>query len=482
MKREFLLNILFLLTANLLIKPFYLFGIDRTVQNTVPEGDYGLYFTLFNFTFLFQIINDFGIQYYNNRNIAQHRHLLGKYFPNILVLKGLLSVAYLALLLIFGLWAGYTQAYFGMVLLIGANQVLTGLLLFLRSNISGLGRYRLDSLLSITDRLLLIIICGALLWGGLLPGPFRIEWFIWAQTAALGSTVLLALAILRRHLPVVRLRLHWPFLWMLLRDSAPFALSIFLMSAYYRLDGVMLERLLPNGAVEAGIYASAYRLYEASNMIGYLFASLLLPIFSRMLKAGEPVGGLAQLGFQLIFTGALSLFAGVLFYPTEIMEALYESGSAYSGRILRYLIGSFVAVAGTYIFGTLLVANNSMKALNGVFAVSLVLNLGLNFALIPSLKGEGAALATLATQFFVLSAEVYLAAKLLGLRLGRASFALPLAWFALLLITGRQSVGWADVFWGYRFAGLASLGGLGGLALAVGSNPGWKRWLRPNKA
>ena len=80
MNREFFINVLFLIFVNLLIKPFYIFGIDRTVQNTVAPGDYGIYFALFNFTFLFQIINDFGIQNFNNRNIAQYNQLLDKYF------------------------------------------------------------------------------------------------------------------------------------------------------------------------------------------------------------------------------------------------------------------------------------------------------------------------------------------------------------------------------------------------------------------
>ena len=94
MKREFLLNILFLLSINLLIKPFYIFGIDRTVQNRVGLEDYGLYATLFSFTFLLQIINDFGLQNFNNRNIAQHHQLLPKYFPNMLLLKLGLGIIY----------------------------------------------------------------------------------------------------------------------------------------------------------------------------------------------------------------------------------------------------------------------------------------------------------------------------------------------------------------------------------------------------
>jgi len=44
MSRKFLYQILLLVSINFLIKPFYLFGIERNIQNILPEGDYGLYF------------------------------------------------------------------------------------------------------------------------------------------------------------------------------------------------------------------------------------------------------------------------------------------------------------------------------------------------------------------------------------------------------------------------------------------------------
>ena len=53
MKRKFLTNLGFLLFLNLLVKPFWIFGIDRTVQNMAAPGEYGFYFTILNFTFLF---------------------------------------------------------------------------------------------------------------------------------------------------------------------------------------------------------------------------------------------------------------------------------------------------------------------------------------------------------------------------------------------------------------------------------------------
>ena len=95
MKRTFLANIAFLLLINLLIKPFYIFGIDRTVQNTVGPDEYGIFFTLLNLSYILTIINDLGIQNFNNRNISQNSQLISKHLSHILGIKILLAATYI---------------------------------------------------------------------------------------------------------------------------------------------------------------------------------------------------------------------------------------------------------------------------------------------------------------------------------------------------------------------------------------------------
>ena len=73
MKREFTINIILLLFINILIKPAYIFGIETEVQNIVGTEAYGMYFAYFNFVFLFQFINDPGLQNYNAQLIAKNR-------------------------------------------------------------------------------------------------------------------------------------------------------------------------------------------------------------------------------------------------------------------------------------------------------------------------------------------------------------------------------------------------------------------------
>lgn len=462
MKREFLINILFLLAINGLIKPFYLFGIDRVIQNRLPDGVYGLYFALFNFTFLFQIINDFGIQYFNSRNISQHGHLLEKHFPGILMLKAGLGLLFFGALGLTAGIVGYWPQYQYLLWMIALNQLLSSLVLYLRSNISGLGLYRYDSFLSIADRLLLIVLCGYLLWFSPWRDSFRIEWFVLAQTFALSATALAAFWLIRNQLSGLRFRFNPAFMWLILRKSAPYALAVLLMTIYNRIDGVMIERMLPDGPVEADIYASAYRLFEAGNMLGFLFAALLLPIFSRMLKQEEPLGELTWFSFRLVAAGALTLVLGLAFYRVPVMAALYDNGTAYSAQVLFYLMLGFFAVCGTYIFGTLLVANDNLRQLNLIFALSLLLNVVLNTWLIPIFKAEGAAIATCITQFGVLLAELVLCRRVLKLPFDGSTFFRLLVFTLLLAAMGYAlRVYWPFVWWSGFFACLAS-----GLTLA----------------
>jgi len=159
LKRKFITNLLLLLFLNVLIKPFWIFGIDLTVQNLVGDESYGLYFSLLNFSMILNILLDFGITSYNNKNIAQHGQLLKKHISNIVGLKFLLAGIYAVVCMLTALIIGYKQVQLHLLAFLILNQFLISFTLYLRSNISGLHLFRTDRLLSVLDRSLMIIIC-----------------------------------------------------------------------------------------------------------------------------------------------------------------------------------------------------------------------------------------------------------------------------------------------------------------------------------
>ena len=206
LKRKFVTNLILLLSLNLLIKPFWIFGIDLPVQNMVGDESYGLYSALLSFSLILNILLDVGITSYNNRNIAHHNFLLKKHVSNIVGLKFLLAIVYAIFSLGVAAIIGYDKIQFHLLFFLIFNQFLISFTLYLRSNISGLHLFRTDSLISILDRSLMIIICSILLFTNVLGGKFSIEWFVYAQTAAYAITTLITFGIVLNKSGKIKIR------------------------------------------------------------------------------------------------------------------------------------------------------------------------------------------------------------------------------------------------------------------------------------
>ena len=232
--------------------------------------------------------------------------------------------------------------------------------------------------------------------------------------------MVVGLALVLRQTGRIKLKWESAFALLILKKSMPFALLILLMSVYYYSDAVMLERIHPNGELEAASYAQGYRFFMAANMIGYLFAGLLLPLFSRMLQENKKIEDLLFLSLKLIF--GISVVIGLTGYcfKSEIINWRYGSVGAsltHASNAFGFLMLSFIAICTTYIFGTLLTAKGALKALNIMAACGVTINIALNLILIPDTGSEGAALASLITQVITAIAQVYLAFKIMKLQI-----------------------------------------------------------------
>lgn len=410
MRRKFLTNLILLVFLNFLIKPFWVFGIDMSVQNTVGPTEYGIYFTIFNFAFIFQILLDMGVTNFNNRNIAQNNHLLNKHFSSIIIIRFIFSVIYMAVILGIGKLMGYGSRQMSFLLIIGINQFILSLILYLRSNISALLLFKIDSFLSVFDRLVMIIICAILLWGGVTDKEFQISWFIYAQTVSYSITAILAFIILLKHMQFKGLNWNPLFFMLIIKKSFPYATLILLMGMYSRIDTVLIERILPNGELQSGIYASAFRLLDvANNMSGVLFAVLLLPLFAKIISKKEDLSQLVKLGFTLLFILSTAVAVASFFYGEPIMNMLYhqhstETNLSFTSRIaetttvFKLLMVVYVFTSSTYIFGTLLTANGNLKLLNYIALLGVLISFVVNFTLIPQFQAIGSAWASLSAQ------------------------------------------------------------------------------------
>jgi O-antigen/teichoic acid export membrane protein len=400
MRKTFLLNIGLLLFLNVLIKPFFIFGIEIPVQNLVGNTAYGEYFTFLSLGYILQLLNDFGLQNYTSSHLPEDKSRLSELMLHIGSLKGLLALVFIIAITVCGASLGYLQSNPELFLVIALNIILISLLQYLRANIAGLGRYLTDSILSASDKAIMLLVLIWILYISDKPGQeFSMLYFALIQTLSLIIPILLSLFIL---LP--KLSFHLPGfarMRVLLMEALPYGLVIALMFLYTKLDAIMIEQIMEEGRREAGLYASAYRLLDASNMVVYLFAGLLLPMFASL--KGKPLAltNLYYTGFSLVWFISLAIALPIYLWRHEIMDLLYTDTTDSAKTVLGILMLAFFIKSTTYVSGTLLTAFGKLRLMNLFMCFTVLLNILLNYLLIKSDGIGGAALATLITQALV---------------------------------------------------------------------------------
>lgn len=408
MRKTFVSNLLLSVGLNLLVKPVYLLVVEATIQDRVGAAEFGNYFALISFSFLFNILLDLGLTNWNTRHVAQNPESVAHRFHLIFTLRLLLAVAYLIICMSLGAAFGYNSTQLMMVGVLAFNQFLVAGIQYLRSNLAGMHLFKQDSVLSVLDRLILTIHMSYLLWfSG--AGLFKTEWLVYGQTLAYSITFLVAFVLVKKHSGAFVFEWNFQEIKALLRGALPFAALIFVTAMAYRIDSVLLERL--RGPEDAGHYAMGFRFFEATNMVSYLFASLLLPIFSRMLHQGEGVTPLVSLSYRLMLVGTLLIATASWFWAEGILGFIYGSPHSEAVLAFRWLMIGCAAFSLQYVFGTLITASGQMKLLVRIALAGVVASLVMNLTLIPQYGALGAAITNAVVQGVVLVAQMFAVAR-----------------------------------------------------------------------
>ena len=183
----------------------------------------------------------------------------------------------------------------------------------------------------------------------------------------------------------------------LLKDSWPLILSGLVISIYMKVDQIMIKEMLDAEAV--GQYVAAVRLSEAWYFIPMVIASSLFPAIINAKKVSKEIY-YAQLQklYDLMVWIAIAIALPMTFLSDWVIDLLYGVQYDQSGAILMIHIWAavfvFLGVASSRWF---IVENLQKYSLYRTLAGALI-NVMLNYILIPIYGIYGAAYATLASQ------------------------------------------------------------------------------------
>ena len=176
-------------------------------------------------------------------------------------------------------------------------------------------------------------------------------------------------------------------------ESWPLLLSGIAISIYMRIDIVMLRHLAGESA--AGMYAAAVRLSELGYFVPVALASSLLPALLQARARGEAVyGERLQRYFDLSAALAYAFSLPLALAAPWLVRLAYGAAFAPAAAVLVVHIWAAVFVFLGVARGQFLVN----EGLTGFYLVATsagaLLNVGLNFVLIPRAGAVGAAWAT----------------------------------------------------------------------------------------
>lgn len=397
-----------MLVLNVLVKPVWIFFIDKEIQNKIGHEAYGNYFATLSLSYVLLFIADAGLSNMMNQKLANNQALNTRQYLKI---KLWLSVVYVFLCCLVAWLTRFDE--WSILFYVIIIQVFTSFLVFLRSIITAHQYFSTDAWFSIIDKTLVILLCAGFIYYPLVFGSIDLLLFLKIQTfCTVTATVIVFFFIIKKRLITHGVKANTNEI---IKSLAPFAAIILLMSVHYRIDGFLLKSINTNGAYQAGIYASGYRLLDATNMMGYLAASFLVPFIARhqlqkdLIK--EAVLNIDQL---LIFFGIGVACFSFLFAPW-LQQLLYHTNNAYNSRIIQLCVAVLPAYLLVHIYGSVLTATSKFRSFIFILLIAVIINVVFNFFLIPSMGALGCCISALISQYFCAAACYVLASKKLGM-------------------------------------------------------------------
>ncbi len=239
-------------------------------------------------------------------------------------------------------------------------------------------------------------------------------------TNVITLSLLLAIA-LRRYTLRGPWRLDWALQRQMLHAGFPLMLIHLLQTVFISIDSYLLRVLLPNGQEVAGWYSSAYKWFNALQIVPSFFTLALFPIISRRIT--ESINAARQmyaLSLKLMLLLALPVAAVTHYLAVPLVQLVAGAEFLPAGAIaLQIVIWSiplgWLNSVTNYVLISLGLESKQPRA----FTVAVLFNIIANLIFIPRYSYVAAGVTTILSELVLLVLfDYYLRQKMAGIQWG----------------------------------------------------------------
>ncbi len=355
---------------------------------------YGKFTFALAFTSLFLILADGGIHQLIVRELARLPEKGKEYVANGLFIKLFASAFTIGLIYVCAIFTGKPSDVLTSVVIVGIAQVLGTFADFFNSVFRAFQKMAYEVYSTLIFGTLVAGIGIAILFAG---HDFIVLSYVYLFAHI--ARVLYCYFVVHFKFVRVTLRVNLSTLKFLLREGFPFGLLYFFSLMYTYVDSTLLSFMKGDQAV--GWYNAAYRLVFAMLFIPVATMKAVFPALSIYFKQSpEAFKALFERSFKVMFLIGFSLASVIFVLADKIVLTIFGVEYAPAAGALKILVWStaiiFIGTVQTHTTR----ASDRQRFTAKVVTTSAVVNLLLNFWLIPKYSLYGAAIATLGAELF----------------------------------------------------------------------------------
>jgi O-antigen/teichoic acid export membrane protein len=364
--------------------------------------EYGRLFLAISVTTIFEMIVQFGAQYHIAKEVALSHDDAPDLFVNSVVIRTLLWFLSMIATALFVYFAGYPQMTTNLILILAGSKLWEGIATVARACFQGFERMAPPAVSVVLERLFLM---GAGLVALFMGGSSMTIAIVMAVSTLLrGITLMISLPRIIPALPGV----DWTRISALVRHGMPYFLWSVFAVVYYRIDAVMLSLMTPDAVV--GWYGAAFRIFDILMFFPSIYTTALLPVIARLSRnAHKDLFHTMRNSLEFMLIAGIPIATLVYTFADDMVPFLFGAeGFSASVIIIKLFCLGLVFVYIDFVLGAGAIASDKQRQWSIVALAAIPVNIGLNYLLIPYYQstsgngGIGAAIATLATEIFVM--------------------------------------------------------------------------------
>ncbi|MBI4215097.1 MAG: flippase [Parcubacteria group bacterium] len=381
------------------------------VARMIGADKLGIYTFATSFTGIFSILVDLGLTPFLIRSIARDQKSAFKLLKSVFGIKLVLGILALALVGISIVNAEQDILIREVVILSGILMALDSLVLSLWGIFRGLRNLFYESVSVVAAQLITLIIGLAGLWMGM-----SIHILIIALIAGSLFQLVYAYALARQYTGAAILpEFTLPSAKSIMSSALPFGLLGIFSKLYASIDSVLLKFLGgPLGMSYVGWYSVPFKINFALQVLPSAFSAVMFPTMSHYLGAQNKTAlkYLFEKSLFFLMMAGVPASLGLIVLAPEIILKIYGPEFKQSIPALQILSVGLVFIFLSFPVGALLNASYLQPKNTMVLGLALLLNVALNFLLIPRLYHVGASIAAVSSHIFLFFGGLYYCGRL----------------------------------------------------------------------